>query len=280
LDEPVPAKLDFLPELARIEAVSAELTDELIRIQTIALLIDCADTSRIGQRRQLGEAAPQICALDHHQPALPLQSGQVVDTTAAATGELVFDLIGCLEKELGRTLLTRPVAMLLMTAIISDTGGFVFSNTTSRTFRTAASLMDGDLDLRQITYRLFSQSSPGRLRLMGRIFSEARFSHNDRVILASVDSPLLEACQATDEDLDGVITHLRNVAGVELAFLIRRQRDGLMRVNIRSSDRINAARLAGRFGGGGHAKAAGMHISGLTLPETEAALLAAAEEWF
>ncbi|MEA4888521.1 MAG: DHH family phosphoesterase [Clostridiaceae bacterium] len=271
LDERIPPKLDFLPALSRIEPYEPSPDADAAGLaggqQIIGLAIDCAAADRMGRRGLLFKQAPQIFALDHHIAQEPVPPEFIVDPSAAAVGELVYDLIACLGNLTGRTLFNDDIATLLMAAIISDTGGFVYSNTSIRTFQTAAGLMGYPLDLRYITYRLFDRTSQERLRLMGRVFSEARFSCGDRVVLAAVDQQMLDACRASDYDLDGIIAYLKNVAGVDAAFLIRSQADGLLRVNIRSSERFDAAAFAARYGGGGHARAAGMHLSGLTLDE-------------
>lgn len=277
LDEPVPPKLDFLPGLERI----TWLTDRnapVCQEQMLALLIDCSEPSRLGNRSALCEQAPERWVLDHHVARRPIDDCDIVDTQAAAAAELVHDLIRVLETLSGCTLLDRTCAVLLMTALISDTGGFVFSNTTKRSFAIAADLMDDDLDLRQITYRLFHQSSLARLRLMGRIFTEARFSHGGRIVMALVSQELMQDCDATDDDLDGIIGYLRNVSGVEMAMILRLQTDGAIRVNIRSGPDIDAAAFAGSFGGGGHPRASGMTLAGLSLETAAAALLLKAGE--
>ena len=270
LDEPIPGKLVFMPALDRITMIpqadpAVSLTGSVC--QQIALAVDCSGADRLGLRRDLFQQAPCQMALDHHVSERPAGPGYIIDTTAAATGELVFDLIGCLEQKTGQALLDTISAALLMTAIVSDTGSFVYSNTSSRTFAIASRLMSYPLDLRTITYELFDRSSTAKLRLRGRIFSEAVFSHNGRIVDATVDQRLMDECLATDNDLDGIISDLRNVSGIDAAFLIRCRPDGSLRVNIRSSERFDAAAFAATFGGGGHPRAAGMTLSGMALDE-------------
>jgi phosphoesterase RecJ-like protein len=277
LDEPVPPKLDFLPGLDRITWMN-DRDGPVCREQTLALLIDCSDPSRLGNRGTLCEKARERWVLDHHIARRLPDDREIVDTRAAAAAELVHDLIRALELLSGRELLDRSCAVLLMTALISDTGGFVFSNTTKRSFAIAADLMDDDLDLRQITYRLFHRSSLARLHLMGRIFSEARFSHSGRIVLALVGQELMQDCNATDDDLDGIIGYLRNVSGVEMAMILRLLPDETIRVNIRSGPEIDAAAFAGSYGGGGHPRAAGMTLAGMSLETAAAALLQKAGE--
>ncbi len=278
LDEPVPAKLDFLPALDQISLLSGSAFPPCSDGRWLALLVDCAQTIRLGQRQALSEQAAERWTLDHHIPRQQPGSQDVIDTSAAAAAELVYDLILALEHKTRLVLLDRVVATLLMAALISDTGGFVYSNTKKKTFAIASQLMDDDINLNEITYRLFHRSSQGRLRLMGRLFSEARFSYGGRVAMATVSPQTMQDCQATDDDLDGIISHLRDVAGVELAVVLRLQAEGEIRVNLRSGASFDVSRFAGQFGGGGHARAAGMTLTQLTLEEAAALILQKAGE--
>jgi bifunctional oligoribonuclease and PAP phosphatase NrnA len=270
LDEPVPDRLAFMPALDLIEPFDERALPELAAGQQLAVAVDCSDSARLGARQRLFDQAPRIIVIDHHVTSqTPAAENELrcIDPGAAAVGEIIFDLIRLLEKRQGSSLLDQLAATLLMTAIIADTGGFVFSNTSARTFKTAACLMSFSLNLRQITYHLFDASSQARLRLMGSLFSSARFSNRGRLAIALAGRQLLAETGATDADLEGVVSYLRNVDGVEVAFLVRELNDGSLRVNIRSGEFFNAATFAARFGGGGHPKSAGLSLSGMTLDQ-------------
>jgi bifunctional oligoribonuclease and PAP phosphatase NrnA len=279
MDEDIPDRLNFLPGLDLIERYHEDFLERFSQDQQLAIAIDCSDSERVGRRRDLFDLSPEKAALDHHVSGGESSGLCLIDPSAAAAGEIVFDLIALLESRAGRRLHDETTETLLMTAIISDTGGFVYSNTSSRTFRTAASLMDGEINLRRITYQLFDMTSQVRMRLMGRIFTDVRFSHDGRLALALVGQNLLSEYQATDADLEGVIAHLRNVAGVEVAFLIREIDRNLLRVNIRSSDCFNAADFARNFGGGGHPKAAGLQLRNMSLDDAARMIVDKAGEW-
>lgn len=272
LDEPIPDRLAFMPGLDQIELFDEEKVAAYAAGQRLALLVDCNDSTRVGRRQILADQSPLLGVLDHHIFVGECGPLRCVDTTASAVGEMTFDLLRVLEKRLQVNLLDLQIATLLMTAIISDTGGFVFSNTSARTFLMAASLMAYDVNLREITYQLFDLTSQSKLRLMGRLFGSARFSRQGRLAVTVANRALLAETGASDGDLEGLVNHLRNVAGVEVAFLVREAPDGSIRVNIRSSDRFNAASFAARFGGGGHARAAGLTLTGVT-PDAAADLL-------
>ncbi|MDD2533390.1 MAG: DHH family phosphoesterase [Eubacteriales bacterium] len=278
-DEPVSNRLNFIPALSLV-TVHRDLTpDNWPDPMDLAIAVDCTEPERLGCRQPLYLEAEAQAALDHHVSSGESGGLKMIDPEAAATGEIMADLITLLEARLGLSLMDSDSAKALMTAIVSDTGGFVYSNTSSRSFATAARLMTFDPDLRQITYRLFDETSRTRLRLTGRMFCDATFLAEGRLVYASVDQALLRSLDASDQDLDGIIADLRKVAGVEVALMFRELVDGGVRINIRSNDHFHAAQFAALYGGGGHAKAAGMTIKHATLDEAVTIVLVKAGEW-
>ncbi|MBP8990169.1 MAG: bifunctional oligoribonuclease/PAP phosphatase NrnA [Clostridia bacterium] len=277
LDEPIPTNLDFLPALDKITKVNGTDGSEACE-DHLALLIDCHEPSRLGKRQSLCEKSSECWTLDHHIANRPLCSKDVIDPKAAGAAELIYALIRALEHLTGQTLLLRDVAFLLMTALISDTGGFVYSNTTKRTFAIASDLMDDDIDLYWIAHRLFYQSTRARLRLMGLVFSQAVFSDDGRIVIGLVSQEMMQASGATDEDLEGIINYLRDVSGVELAVVLRVQEDGVIRANLRSNSTLDVAQFARQFGGGGHPRAAGMTLENISLEEAAALIMKKAGE--
>ena len=265
VDEPISPKLQFLPHWEKAQVFEEKMASSLAGEQNIALAIDCADADRTGRRRLVFEKSSCQAALDHHISSGESGSLRLIDAGAAATAEIIADLIRDFEKLYGIELMDRDVATLLMAALVSDTGRFVYSNTTARSFSTAAWLMQYDIDLRTITYNLYDISSQTRIRLTGRIFSDAEFFCDGRIALAKVDPALLSEYEATEHDLEGIVSQLRNVDGVEASFVLRQLDDGKIRVNIRSSDRFNASQFAREYGGGGHPKAAGMTLDSVDL---------------
>lgn len=260
LDEPVSPKLRFMPEWQSAIVFVDEAANEWQSRQRLALAIDCADSDRTGRRRVVFDEAECQMALDHHVSSGESKNLRLIDAQAAATAEIIADLISDLEGHLQVKLMDRDIASLLMTALISDTGRFVYSNTTARSFKTAAWLMEYEPDLRLITYQLFDLSTQVRLRLMGRLFTDAEFCLDGRLAIAVVDQKLLDEYNATEHDIEGIVSQLRNVSGVEVSFVLRQLTDGSVKVNIRSSDGFNASEFARGYGGGGHPKAAGMTL--------------------
>ncbi len=279
-DEVIPEKYSYMEDLDLIESFpEAEAIDAYSHSQALAVLIDCSEPSRTGVRQQLLEKAPQIAVADHHVSESHSGYLGLVDPTAAATGEIIYDLIVLLEKISGRELLDHKISVMLMTAIISDTGRFTFSNTTRRTFEIAAALMRFDVVIRDIVYQLYDLSSKARLRLSGHVFSNTEFYHGDRIALALVSQSVMEACEALDSDLDGLSAQLRNIEGVEVSFLLRELENHAIRVNIRSGSGFDAARFAKTLGGGGHARAAGTTLKNTSIQDAGRLLVEKAGEW-
>ncbi len=279
VDERVTPRLQFLPALEWVTVFSDLDLADWPADQALAIAVDCTEPERLGCRQGLYLDADIKAALDHHVSSGESGGLKMIDPEAAATGEIIADLVVELESRLGQQLLTRDAAMALMTAIISDTGGFVYSNTSARSFATAARLMTFEPDLRTITYRLFHETSRARLRLTGRLFTDAQFVENGRLVYSRVDQALLRSLEASDNDLDGIIADLRNVAGVEVAFMFRELADGAVRVNIRSNEHFHAANFAKQFGGGGHARAAGMTVREHDLDTVVSRVLSESGQW-
>lgn len=267
LDEEPPQKLAFMTARNTFKVYAEADLETLAGSQTLALAIDCSDAGRVGRRRALFEKASQTAAIDHHSSAGKSEGLKVVETTAAATGELIYTLIRQLEAVTECPIMDRSIAVCLMGAILSDTGGFVFSNTTATTFRIASELMNEQLDIRRMTYQLFDETSQTKLKLTGDVFSNARFLAGGRIAIGSVSKELMRQLGASDEDLDGLVGQLRSAVGVDVSFMLREMADGAIRVNIRSDEQFNSADFAAFYGGGGHPRAAGMTLTGMTLSE-------------
>lgn len=267
VDEKQQQKLLFLPGSDQVRVFDEADAEALAACQKLAFAVDCADSVRVGRRRQLYENAPLHAVVDHHASSDPTGDLRLIDITAAATGELIYALVKCLEEKTEQELLDYPIATCLMAALISDTGSFGFANTTARTFRVASQLMAWPVDLANLNFIMFYRTSRPRLQLAGAVLNKARFELDGRIALGMVPAGLMEKLGALDEDLDGLVGQLRNAEGVEVAFLLREQMDGSIRVNIRSNENFNAAEFACLFEGGGHVRAAGLTLTNVNLEE-------------
>ncbi|MEZ4411517.1 MAG: bifunctional oligoribonuclease/PAP phosphatase NrnA [Gemmatimonadales bacterium] len=253
-----PPRFDFLFEHLPGADKSREAIKELRRADVIVVL-DISDLGRLGM---LGDTVrdrgvPVVC-IDHHVSPGELPPGpRYVDPTAAATGELVF--------EIGRANewpLTREAARGLYTAIMTDTGSFRFSNTHPRTLRVAAELLETGLDPERMYLDVYANAPEGRPRLYAEALQTLVVEQEHGLAWVTVPPGALERLGVSADDLDGVVEFPRSIAGVRMALLFREIAAGRIKVSLRSVGDVDVAAFAKPFGGGGHTKAAGLSIEG------------------
>ncbi len=242
--------------------------------------LDCFVTLDVSDMKRLGVLADTVRALrvprlviDHHIPSEE-PPGDVVlaDTEACATAELVYDLASVLGLEI-----TLPIATALYCAIVTDTGGFRFSNTSPRTHAIAARLLMTGIDPEEIYRRIYASVSPGRLRLLRDALGTLEVDPAAGIAWISVPADALERYGVSSDDLEGIVEHPRSIAGTRLALFFRDLGYGKVKVSFRSTGDVDVNQLARRFGGGGHAKAAGALIAGKIEDVRERVLEAARE---
>ena len=253
---------------------SADAVKEIRRADAVVVL-DISDLGRLGM---LGDVVrergvPVLC-VDHHVSGGDLPPGaRYVDPAAAATGELVWELA-----QANGWPLTRAAARALYVAILTDTGGFRFSNTHPRTLRIAAELLETGIDPERIYLDVYANAPEGRVRLLAEALDTLVVEREAGLAWLTVPPGAIDRHGVTADDLDGVIEHARSIAGVRLALLFREISGGRIKVSLRSVGEVDVASFARRFGGGGHTKAAGASFEG-ALAEVQDALLAEARAW-
>jgi bifunctional oligoribonuclease and PAP phosphatase NrnA len=233
------------------------------------IVLDISDLKRLGVLAEAVRALPKdALVIDHHLPGdEPPGVTMLSDTAACATAELVFDFA----RERGLTI-TTPIAKSLYTALVTDTGGFRFGNTSPRCLAVAAELLTAGVDPEQMYARIYGSVPLGRLHLLRDALDTLEVDMAHGMAWVRVHAGALEKHGVTSEDLDGVVEHPRSIAGVRLALLFRDLGHGKVKVSFRSLAGVNVNTLARTFGGGGHARASGALIDG-SLPEVEARVL-------
>lgn len=271
---PTPDRFAFLfADLPGVDR-SAHGVKELRRADVI-MVVDIADLGRLGNLAETVRArgVPVGC-IDHHASAGVLPPGpRFVDPTAAATGELVF----LLARERGWKV-PPEAAHALYVALVTDTGGFRFSNTRPRTLRVASELLAIGVDPEQVYLDVYASAPIGRPRLLAEVLQTLVVEDEIGLAWVTVPPGALERHDVDPDDLDGIVEHARSIRGVRLALLFREMSGGRVKVSLRSVGHVDVAALAARFGGGGHARAAGVALPG-TLGEVQASFLAAAREY-
>lgn len=268
----IPERFDFM--IPAGADASDHPAKEIARADVVVVL-DISDLGRLGDlATAVRERGVPVACIDHHvsQGTLP-EGPRFVAPDATATAELVFDLA----TELGWELST-DAARALYVGLLTDTGGFRFSNTTARALRVAAALLEHGVDPESIYEAVYSSAPEGRVRLLGDVLQTLVVEPERGLAWVTVPPGALERYGATPDDLDGIVEHARSIAGVRLALLFRQIANGRIKVSFRSLGAIDSAALAQRFGGGGHHKAAGASLEG-SLGEAQATVLESARAY-
>jgi bifunctional oligoribonuclease and PAP phosphatase NrnA len=179
------------------------------------------------------------------------------DPEAAATGELVYDLLAVAGDDL-----TPAVALGAYVALVSDTGSFRYGNTSPRAHAVAACLMDTGLDPEDVYRRLFATAPRRRLELLRHALETLQVDDTLPLAWMAVGGDIAEKVGATSEDFEGLIEHVRSIESIDVAILFRETKEGDTKISFRSNGAADVNAIARQFGGGGHVRAAGALVSG------------------
>jgi phosphoesterase RecJ-like protein len=264
--DPVPRNLRFLPDADR---VARELPADL-PADTLWVFGDMSDIGRAGEFLPPVERANTL-NIDHHLANTRFGGLNYVLETECSTGACVLRLIEALAVHV-----TPQIATCLLTTIMTDTGCFMHSNATAEVLRISAKLVDQGADREAIVEHIYGNKRFAAVRLVGAAMAAARLDLNGRYCWTVVDDAMLAAHRADGEDTEEIVQELRHVDGVTAAALFKAY-DNDLRVSLRSNGAVNVQKVAQKFGGGGHFRAAGLTYNG-PLEEAIAAVRAALEE--
>ena len=271
---PTPSRFTFLfDEMPGCDR-PAHAVKELRRADVIVVL-DISDLGRLGMLCEtVRDAGVPVACVDHHVSDGMLPPGpRYLDPTAAATGELIYEIALA-----NSWPLTPDVGQALYVALLTDTGGFRFSNTRPRTLRVAADLLETGVDAEQIYLDVYAKAPEGRPRLFAEALQTLVVEPQHGLAWVTVPPGAIERLGVTSDDLDGVVEFPRSIEGVRMALLFREAAQGRIKVSLRSVGNVDVAEFARQFGGGGHRKAAGLSVVG-SMVDVQGTVLEAAREY-
>jgi phosphoesterase RecJ-like protein len=270
---PWPGTFDFLLE-GGVAEQSVKGAPALTPLDAL-VVVDISDSKRLGvlsgPTREL--KVPRL-VIDHHVPTQE-PAGEIlfIDDSACATGELVYDLARALDLEI-----TTSIATALYCAILTDTGGFRFSNTSPRCHAIAADLLSLGVDPETMYRRIYASVSPGKLYLLRDALDSLQIDESNGLAWISLPAGALERYGVESDELDGIVEHPRSVAGTRLALFFRDLGYGKVKVSFRSTGDVDANQFARQFGGGGHTRASGALIPG-SLEDVRDRVMSAARDF-
>jgi phosphoesterase RecJ-like protein len=249
LKDRVPPAYNVLPG-SDLVLVQPDVTDSY----DAAFIIECSDVERPGLPSLKNQFVVNI---DHHSTTLPFGDINWIDSTAAAVGEMIYNLCKALGVEV-----TKDIADCIYTALLTDTGSFHFSNTTERTLKIASELVRRGVEPARISQALFYSYPFSRVRLLGMVLSTIERDESGRIAWITMDREAMYQAEASEEDSDGIVNHALSIDIVEAVAFFKELSPGVYRVSLRSKGKNNVAKVAETFGGGGHRNAAGCRVEG------------------
>ncbi len=241
----VPTLYRFLPTWERVT------TEPPQEVFDVSVGVECSDLTRAGRFAPSLQSAEVVVNLDHHLSNSGYGDLVWVDPQASAVAELVAELV----RALG-VAFDEPIATCLLAGLLTDTGSFRYASVRPESFLLAAELVRSGARPHEIYERVYESRSPASMRLLGMSLVRMQLDLTSGLAWTVVDEAMVRGAGGSWEDTESIVSALRAIAGVQLAVLFRVE-PGEVRVSLRSRGGVRVNELAARFGGGGHAQAAG-----------------------
>ncbi|MCH5203525.1 MAG: bifunctional oligoribonuclease/PAP phosphatase NrnA [Oscillospiraceae bacterium] len=234
--------------------------------------VDVADTKLLGDMKEVGDTA-KLC-IDHHVSNIDYAERTLLEAESAAACEIVFDIIN----ELG-VRFDAALASSIYTGVATDTGCFKFSNTTPRTHKIAAEMIELGADFVNINYEMFDMKTPGRIELEQAAMKTIRYSANGHIAVIYAPFSMINSIEGIDSDDIGALASMpRKIQGVDIGICVKEKKKGEYKASIRTSQRIDCSKIAQKFGGGGHERSSGCSFYEGTIEEAADRVVAESEE--
>jgi len=266
--DPAPDHYQGFPGMHRIQiAPQAEPDGDTV------IVMECSDLSRTGVA---GLEDAFIINIDHHAGNRMYGAVNWFDESAAACGEMVFEVIRALGVPM-----SEQIATHIYLAILTDTGSFHHSNITPRTFDICRQCVEAGVNPAAMARRVFDSNSFGKLKLIGAVLDSMELVDDGRLAILHMDDDMLRACGCTHNDTEGLINLPLTAREIQAVAFLKGTSDDGVRVSLRSKYDVDVRRVAAQYGGGGHKNAAGFTVDGpvgAVKPQLVASLIAAINE--
>ncbi len=245
----IPSDYLFLPNIQVIKEFSIDEPVDLF------ISLDSSDIDRLGPGKELLKRAKKVINIDHHVTNNGFGDVNIVLPSASATGEIVYKFIKHMDVEID-----KDIATCLYTAISTDTGRFMYSNTTYETHLIVSELLKIGIDVNSININLYQNRSIERTKLFLEALSNMEFYLDGKIGIAVVTQEMLSKNNAKLEDSEGIVSFIRDTSTIEVACLLKEMSEKEIKVSLRSKQHVDVSKIALNFGGGGHIRAAGCTI--------------------
>ncbi len=243
------------PQFAPFPGVSdIRVTRRVDEVFDAAIIMECSDLKRTGVE---GLDRSFVINIDHHPGNSNYGQVNWFDATAAACGEMVYDLVEALEVPL-----TREIATHIYLAILTDTGSFHFSSISPRTFEICRKALEAGVDPVAVSRQVYDSNSMGRLKLFAAVLSHMQLDPSGRIAVLYIDHDMARGAGGTYDDMEGLINEPLTVKEIEAVVFFKQDQGDTYKVSMRAKGHVDVAAVAREFGGGGHKNAAGCTVTG------------------
>ena len=246
--DPHPRPYQSLPGIERIQ-----VTHKVEGSYDGLFVLECNDLKRPNLQ---GLDPYFVISIDHHPKTEPFGDINWLDDSAAAVGEMIYELAQALQVQL-----TQEIATNLYVAIFTDTGSFQYSNTRARTFVITGDLVHHGASPSAIAQAVYMTRPYARLQILGMLLNTLQV-HSSRIASITLTQDMLEKTGASANDMEGIVDYPLSMEGIDLAAFFREEAKGHYRVSLRSKNHYDVSTVAEHFGGGGHKNAAGLAVEG------------------
>ncbi|GAK38462.1 bifunctional oligoribonuclease/PAP phosphatase NrnA [Paenibacillus urinalis] len=251
---PIPQRMQYLWNADQI--LNASLQSPPKQFQQV-ICVDCADYERVGKVTHWFADEANILNIDHHPTNNGYGKVNIIKDDAAATAEILYDLV-----EACGVAWDKEAATAAYTGLLTDTGGFRYSSTSPKVMKIASDLLALGVNGPELAERLLEEITLPQLKVLTRALNTLSISEDGQIAWVVVTPEDMTECGAQNDDLEGIVNYPRNIQGVEVGILFKVISDEVAKVSFRSAGKVDVAALAQGFGGGGHVRAAGARVEG------------------
>lgn len=249
--------LEPIPNIFKFMAHADEIVSDFTGEKTYDLFIaqDCGDAGRLGEAAHFFETAKKTICVDHHISNQSFADENYIFPNASSTCELIYEL-------LPKERITKEIAECIYTGMVHDTGVFQYSCTSRKTMETAGALMELGINYPKIVDETFYTKTYNQNRIMGLALLKSKLHQDGKCISSVITAEEMREYDVLPRHLDGIVSQLRVTKDVEAAVFLYETGDGVFKVSTRSKETVDVAKIAVKYGGGGHVRAAGFSMSG------------------
>ncbi|WP_313162938.1 bifunctional oligoribonuclease/PAP phosphatase NrnA [Sedimentibacter sp.] len=240
----------------------------------LLFVLDCSDKERLGKFKDVFNNIKTSVCIDHHKTNEGFADINIIDTEISSTGELLYDILKISGREL-----TKKIATNIYIAILTDTGKFSYSNTSGETHKKTAELIELGVDISQIDNIIYNSKPSNIVKAYIECISSLELYYNNKFAITCITRDILERNDVEMGDIDGVVEFLREIKEVEVSCVLKEYDSSETKVSLRAKNNIDVSHISVKYGGGGHAKAAGFEIKE-TIENTKKILIETFKEYF